>query len=1039
MRPVRDLLATATSPNHAALLPHISIAGTRQSGTDMIGRVVSHYRILAALGEGGMGSVYVAEDVHLGRRVAIKFPMTKLDEHYRARFLREARAASLLNHPNIASVYDYGETSDGQPFIVMELINGQTLSSMIDHGQLSLSRAVEIMENVARALGEAHEHGVIHRDIKPSNVIINNRGEVKVLDFGLAKHLNGETLQDTDPNAKTLKATRTQSGAVVGTPLYLSPEQALGESVDARSDLFAAGTVLYESIAGKPPFSGKGMIEIAAQVIYLNPPPPSSLNPRVPPELDRISLKALAKKPDKRYQSANELILDLQSVRRSLAELGEDQTPTRRIPVSHRTGATSAMATLSDIFSRPRLSIGIFALSIAVFATSAWALWSLWRSKPHQPNAEAQKWYDIGTNDLREGAYFKAIKPLEQAIAADDKFALAHARLSEAWTELDYTDRAQLEFLRVDGLTPDRTVLKPLDALYLDAIRATITRDFAGAIMSYKEIVRLKPEEAEAYLDLGRAYEKNDQIDLAIEQYGAATKRDVRYAAAFLRTGILYGRKRDLNSASIAFDKAETLFKALSNIEGRTEVLYQRGSLLSRIGKLNEARDHLQKALEMTQTTDNTYQKIKTMLQLSSVFYSQGGTEQAKAFASDAINLAQTSRLENLTTQGLIDLGNTYLVGHEYGEAEKYFKQALEIAQRNNGRRNEAMALLSLGRLLIQQEIDPDEGLNKAQQALKYFQQGGYNTEVSEAILLRGRVKLLKGDYSGALRDFDEQLQLSKKLGDPSQLAKSYLLLGNLLSDQERYSEALENFEKSYEIYKELVIPLNVGYCLLGRSDMLWRFGRYAEARELLNQVPAVAAQIDSNYKQVLLARSYLVNAKLALSEGRLAEAKSKAEQVLALVGSQSKHTAVEAKSTLAMIQALSRAKRESLRTSEEAVELAKQVNDQYLLSKTLLASAAASLESDDAEKTRSMAREVQQRFARDNQQDSEWQAWLLLAQASVRLNDLQAAREQVDHVNALLVSLQQKWGTGAFNGYLQRPDIQRLRKQQEEVLASTR
>jgi hypothetical protein len=160
---------------------------------------------------------------------------------------------------------------------------------------------------------------------------------------------------------------------------------------------------------------------------------------------------------------------------------------------------------------------------------------------------------------------------------------------------------------------------------------------------------------------------------------------------------------------------------------------------------------------------------------------------------------------------------------------------------------------------------------------------------------------------------------------------------------------------------------------------------------------------------------------------------------VLALVGSQSKHTAVEAKSTLALIQALSGAKRESLRTSDEAVELAKQVNDQYLLSKTLITSAAASLESDDPEKTRTMAREVQQRFARDNQQESEWRAWLLLARANVRLNDLPAAREQVDHVNSLLTSLRQKWGAEAFNGYLQRPDIQQLRKQQEEVLASTR
>jgi Kae1-associated kinase Bud32 len=246
----------------------------------MIGQIVSHYRILEELGEGGMGTVYLGEDLHLGRRVAIKFPLTKPDDHQlRARFLREARAASQLNHPNIAAIYDYGETDDGRPFIVMELIKGETLSSLIEEAKLPLARAVEIIEDVARALGEAHEHGVIHRDVKPSNVIISER-QVKVLDFGLAKHLNAETLQAAESDARTLLATNTQSGTIIGTPLYLSPEQATGAPVDARSDLFSLGAVLYESIAGRPPFSGNSVVEIAAQVIHVNPQPPSAFQPK---------------------------------------------------------------------------------------------------------------------------------------------------------------------------------------------------------------------------------------------------------------------------------------------------------------------------------------------------------------------------------------------------------------------------------------------------------------------------------------------------------------------------------------------------------------------------------------------------------------------------------------------------------------------------------------------------------------------------------------------------------------------------------------
>src|SRR5687767_12321119 len=289
----------------------------------MIGQVVSHYRIVERLGEGGMGSVYLAEDLHLGRRVAVKLPLdTRNDHHFRARFLREARAVSSLSHPNIASVYDYGETSQGQPFIVMEFIKGQTLNSLIDDGKLSVPRAVEIIEAVCQALSEAHEHGVIHRDIKPSNIIITDRGAVKVLDFGLAKNVNADSLSPADPDAATLLATRTQSGVVLGTPLYLSPEQAVGGNVDARSDLFAVGIVLYESITGRPPFTGKATVEIAAQIIHVNPLPPSSFNPRISEELDRIALKALAKKPEQRYQTANELIGALKSVQLTLLEQG---------------------------------------------------------------------------------------------------------------------------------------------------------------------------------------------------------------------------------------------------------------------------------------------------------------------------------------------------------------------------------------------------------------------------------------------------------------------------------------------------------------------------------------------------------------------------------------------------------------------------------------------------------------------------------------------------------------------------------------------
>jgi serine/threonine protein kinase len=283
------------------------------------GRTIGHYRILDRLGEGGMGVVYKAEDTRLGRLVAIKFPMPGADrQSFRARFLNEARAISALNHPHIATIHEYGETPEGDPFIVMELIGGQDLNEKLRSGHLTLGEAVRIIATVASALDAAHRHGIVHRDVKPSNVRINNEAQVKVLDFGLSKQLLDLQLS---ADASTLHATDlTAPGLVVGTPNYLSPEQARSRPVDARSDIFALGALLYECVTGRPAFAGGNLIEIGAQVLHVDPPPPSQLNPYVPTELDRIVAQALAKDPAERYQTAAEMQAELELV---AAELGD--------------------------------------------------------------------------------------------------------------------------------------------------------------------------------------------------------------------------------------------------------------------------------------------------------------------------------------------------------------------------------------------------------------------------------------------------------------------------------------------------------------------------------------------------------------------------------------------------------------------------------------------------------------------------------------------------------------------------------------------
>ena len=248
----------------------------------MIGETVSHYRILGKLGRGGMGIVYLAEDTHLAQRVAVKFSSAAPDnEAYRTRFLREARAASALNHPHIARIYDYGESTGGQPFLVMELVTGEDLSHLLAHGGVSVLQAMRIAEETAEALEEAHRNGIIHRDIKPSNIVINERGQVKVLDFGLAK-LYREPSPVTE-DSPTIATSATAEGVVLGTPAYMSPEQAREAPLAPRSDLFALGAVLYECLTARRAFAGANSVEILASVLHVEPPPPSQVNPRVPP------------------------------------------------------------------------------------------------------------------------------------------------------------------------------------------------------------------------------------------------------------------------------------------------------------------------------------------------------------------------------------------------------------------------------------------------------------------------------------------------------------------------------------------------------------------------------------------------------------------------------------------------------------------------------------------------------------------------------------------------------------------------------------
>jgi serine/threonine protein kinase/tetratricopeptide (TPR) repeat protein len=992
----------------------------------MIGETTSHYRIIEQLGEGGMGVVYLAEDINLGRLVAMKF-LTSTAPEYRARFLREAQAVSLLHHQNIAAVFDYGETPKGQPYIVMELIKGEPLSEKLRGGSLPLPEAVRIVCSIAEALGEAHLQRVVHRDIKPSNVIINERGQVKVVDFGLVKQILEAAPED--PNNKRAQpiGAETRSDVIVGTPLYLSPEQATGKTVDGRSDLFALGAVLYECLTGVSAFSGDNVIEIGAQVIHVNPPVPSQLNEHVPPTLDRITMKAMEKKIEARYQSANELIADLSAILPSLEADGFRKRVRSTHPAAPaRTHSASALTTLTETLRQPRLSWGAVVIAVLALGLVVWGL--IWwnRPVPYKPSAASLEFYNTGTEAVRNGEFLQASRALQEATKTDPNFPLAHARLAEAWFELDYQDKATNETLNAQRLVPNRSELPVVDALYLDAINATATRDFAGAINHYSAIVHLSPDEPHLYVDLGRAYEKNDEPKRAIESYLIAIARSPKNPTPYLRLGVLYGDQVDIPKAMANFDTAQNLFEALGKFEGQAEVAFQRGALFDRQGKPAQARPYLERALELAKTTASQYQEVKTLLTLGNVAVDENKFAQARNLIQQGIDKAKADGIDRHVKRGLVDMGNSFLASAEYGEAEKYYRQSLELAQNQKDNRNAARALLALSGVLLRQSRI-GEANSYIAQALPFYQQAGYRREAMQAFALWARAKYQQGDYTTALQASEKQLELAQQLGDSLQSLLAQADIGITLSAQSKYPEALKRFEESYAIAKALGGKKNIALGLTNRANTLWSLGHYDEARKLLAEAAPLAESADASKN--MAAWFYLSSAKMALSERNWSEAKAKAQRASALADAGVRNIALGAMSTGGLAQIYAGALSKGQLDCGQAVRIARETTEPRLIANSLLALAEAHLHNGNSVEALQAALEAAETFSRLGALDLEWIAWSIAARASQGAGQTPKAPEYAGRAQTALAGLEHQWGADNYNSYLNRRDIQFYRK----------
>ncbi|MDX1979240.1 MAG: protein kinase [Bryobacteraceae bacterium] len=946
----------------------------------MVGERLSHYRVEEKLGEGGMGVVYRGVDETLGRQVAIKLcKMAATEEDARRRILNEARTASALTHPNVAHIYEYGETARGEPFIVMELVDGRSLGDILKDGPLPFDKALTVIRSIASALSEAHRLGIVHRDIKPSNVCLNNQGVVKVLDFGLARH--APLAQD---QATMTVSTRSVEVAIQGTPLYMSPEQVRGTGIDARTDLFSLGAVLYECLTGRTPFLGGNNIEVLAKVIGTDPPPPSSVNPGIPKALDRVTMKLLAKAPEARYQSAQELLSDL-----------ADPRP----PAVTKPSILSRRHTLA--------AAGVCALVAA-------AIWFRPVSSTGASSVEAARWYEQGVTAIREGAYHKASKALERAVTIDPRYAMAQARLAEAWLELDYTGKARDAMLK--ALPPGKVLsgLAREDMLQLEAIHHAVTGDAAAAVEKYQQLaaIRTGPEKAAVLLDLGRAQERAENTRAAAESYSAAIAMDSQSAAAYLRLAALQIRRRDFPAAGKALGQAENLYRAASNVEGASDVSYQRALLADRTGDRPQAWQALKQSMEAARVTGNQQQQIRVLLKESELHLAEGRTAEGQRAATQAVELARENGIENLTSRALIDLGNSLFLKGEIADARSYLQQALKFARDNKAARTEARALANLGGLRIQTG-ETEQGWRDVEEALAFYRRGGYGREAALTLVLLGRALRKKGDAAAALRAFDEGLKVAPG-AESQEAALAREGIGSVLAEKGDYPSALSHYAESRRIHGLLANPRGSGYAAASEANMLARLGRFQEASQALRDALTIA---QTGRIQALEAVCHRIAAEMEWSRGNYPASLGLARKARDIADRAQQGGAGI---VLCLAEMKAGNPRAALPVCRQAADLGVKSNDVSQQISSSLALAYAALAAGDAPTAREAADHARQSSLRHGHRESEWRAGALVAAAG----DRAAAAPALTTLEQLLSS----WPAASRAGYLARPDIRGLR-----------